>query len=107
MSKVYFISDGSDIKIGYTTQAVEARLKQLNTGNQKNLYILGWITGTADDEYALHIKFGKYRIRSNGEWFQGAEEIIDFINEVNEKPHTYICKDKELLGDSIMVLATT
>ena len=31
-----------------------------------------------------------YRIRNNGEWFNGAQEIIDYINSVNQEPNIFV-----------------
>lgn len=105
MGSIYFISDGVNIKIGYTKNNVEKRLKQLNTGNENNLYILGYINGTLDDEKHLHWKFGNHRIRQNGEWFYPSQEIIDYINNHNLMPHTYVEKDS--ITTQIMVYKTT
>lgn len=105
MGNIYFISDGINIKIGYTKNNVEKRLKQLNTGNENDLYILGYINGTLDDEKHLHWKFGNHRIRQNGEWFYPSQEIIDYINNHNLMPHTYVEKDS--ITTQIMVYKTT
>ena len=101
---VYFITDGENIKIGYTKGKPENRLKQLNTGNDKKLFLLGYIQGNKDKEKELHTKFNKNRIRSNGEWFVASDELMDFINEYNNIPNTYVFKN-ELLNDFVM--ATT
>ena len=50
---VYFITDGENIKIGYTKGKPENRLKQLNTGNDKKLFLLGYIQGNKDKEKEL------------------------------------------------------
>ena len=57
MGYVYFITNGDNIKIGYTKNSVQKRLKQLNTGSDKQLYILGYMKGTMADEENLHSKF--------------------------------------------------
>lgn len=92
---VYFITDKENIKIGYTKQNPEKRLHQLNTGSPIQLYLLGYIEGDKNKEKELHRKFNKYRIRQNGEWFYGNEEIIDYINMVNEKENSYVIKDDD------------
>lgn len=90
MGKVYFITDGNYIKIGYTAGSVHRRLNQLKTGSPCQLYLLGYIDGTQKTEHELHIRFGKYRIRTDGEWFEGADEIIEYINAVNQHPNVYV-----------------
>ena len=57
MGYIYFITNGENIKIGYTKNSVQKRLKQLNTGIAKHLYILGYMNGTMADEENLHSKF--------------------------------------------------
>ena len=57
MGYVYFITNGENIKIGYTKNSVQKRLKQLNTGSDKQLYILGYMKGTMADEENLYSKF--------------------------------------------------
>lgn len=99
---VYFITNGENIKIGYSKN-INKRLKQLNTGNDKKLYILGYIQGDKDKEKEIHKKFSKFRIRSNGEWFYPDQELIDFLNLINEKSNTYICKN-ELFNNMVMAV---
>ena len=69
MDKVYFFTNGVNIKIGYTKLNIEKRLKQLNTGSDTQLYPLGFVSGNKSLEKELHQKFAKFRIRNNGEWF--------------------------------------
>lgn len=45
MGYVYFITDLFNIKIGYTKNNPNKRLKQLNTGSPNQLYLLGYIKG--------------------------------------------------------------
>lgn len=93
MGKVYFFTNGENIKIGYTNNTLKNRLKQLNTGSDNQLYALGYITGDKEKEKELHLKFSREKIRNNGEWFYPSSEIIDYINSVNEKENIYIEKD--------------
>lgn len=103
MGKVYFITDGDHIKIGYTSGDVFRRLNQLNTGSPCQLYLLGYIDGSKKTEHELHTRFEKYRIRMNGEWFQGEPELIDYINEVNQRPNVYIDRNP-YVGNQIVAL---
>ena len=90
IDKVYFFTDGEFIKIGYTREKLYRRLKRLATGSPKSLYILGYVHGTLDDEEALHILFDKDRVRQDGEWFRPSDELIDYINAVNELQNKYV-----------------
>lgn len=90
MGKIYFLTDGVNIKIGFTKQPIEKRIIQLSTGSSKKLFCLGYFQGTMQDEQALHRKFGGQRLRSDGEWFSPATEIIDYINNVNEESNVFV-----------------
>ena len=97
-NKVYFVTDGNYIKIGYTSQDIEKRIKQLNTGSIHNLRLLGWINGDKKKEKELHIKFSQSRVRYNAEWFEATTDLIDFINENNLQPNSYVdCIDNQLV----------
>ena len=88
--KIYFVTEGKHIKIGYTTQDIKKRIKQLNTGSVQNISLLGWIYGDKAKEKELHIKFAQSRVRYNGEWFEPTEILLDFINENNLEPNSYV-----------------
>ena len=88
--KIYFLCSDNKIKIGYTAGSVDRRIQQLNTGSPNKIYKLGWMEGNKEKEKQLHVMFSRYRIRSNGEWFLGVQEIIDYINKVNQEPNIFI-----------------
>jgi len=71
---VYFISDGTYVKIGATTD-VESRLKALQVGNPRELRILSVIP--TDDPYALeailHNRFADKQV--NQEWYDLKKEF--------------------------------
>lgn len=90
MGYVYFITDGINIKIGFTSKPIIKRLKQLQTGHDKQLYILGYIQGDKNVETDLHKRFHKERIRYNGEWFAPSDYLLNYINEYNEKPNVIV-----------------
>ena len=87
---VYFITDGNYIKIGYTKNDVQKRLKQLQTSSPKRLFILGYVNGDKDVEKSLHKKFYNSIIRINGEWFSPTQDILDYINENNLEDNIYV-----------------
>lgn len=105
MGYVYFITNGENIKIGYTKNSVQKRLKQLNTGSDKQLYILGYMKGTMADEENLHFKFQQYKIRNNGEWFEPSDDILDYINVVNLIPNCYVRKN-EAWNNKVMAMTS-
>lgn len=94
---IYFITDTKNIKIGYTKNPIEKRLKQLQTSCADRLYILGWIDGDMECEKKLHRTFANSRIRYNGEWFTPTEDLIDFINNNNKKENVYVCNENDVI----------
>lgn len=101
ISFVYFITDGEFIKIGTTRVDVKKRLKQLNTGSSKQLYLLGYIYGDKKEEKRIHKLFEKDKIRDNGEWFLASDSLIDFINDKNEMKNVCVIKN-ELMNNYLM-----
>lgn len=99
MNYIYFITNKENIKIGFTSVNPQKRLKQLNAGSDKQLYLLGYQFGSMDDEKELHARFQKFRIRDNAEWFKPSDELVDFINDNNELKNVFIVWD----GCSVMM----
>jgi hypothetical protein len=68
-SHVYIIKQGRAnlFKIGFSQTSVQARLKTLQTGNPKELTIVGMFHGAQPEEQELH-RIYKER-RQKGEWF--------------------------------------
>ena len=87
---IYFITNKENIKIGFTSVTPQKRLKQLNAGSDKQLYLLGYQFGSMDDEKELHARFQKFRIRDNAEWFYPDQSIIDYINQNNIVENCYV-----------------
>ena len=78
---IYAITNGTDIKIGYSSN-VKRRLKQLNTGSSINLYVLCTFKGGRELESEIHSMFKK--IRYNGEWFKADKELLEYLNSMSE-----------------------
>lgn len=76
---IYFIQETASggIKIGYTGQLPESRLKSLQTSNPNELVLLHYVRGSKENEAELHAHFARDRIR--GEWFRPSAELIDYI----------------------------
>lgn len=74
---IYFIRDGDNVKIGYTSRKPQERLKQLQTGNPTKLKLIGSMRGTQKKEAELHRMFKNYHVR--GEWFVLSSEIERYI----------------------------
>jgi hypothetical protein len=83
MGFVYFVQSGTkgDIKIGYSIN-VKKRVQTLKTAMPEGIKLIGFITGDSALEKALHWKFRT--LRKNGEWFKCDNDIIDYLNTVNE-----------------------
>ena len=79
---VYIIQEHEDgnCKIGHSTQSgVKARVRQLQSGNPRQLAIRVLLDGGAWLELALHEYFASHRLR--GEWFS-AEALRKWFPEV-------------------------
>lgn len=98
---IYFITNKENIKIGFTSVTPQKRLKQLNAGSDKQLYLLGYQFGSMDDEKELHNRFQKFRIRDNAEWFYPDQSIIDYINQNNVVENCYVFVN-EYMNNTVM-----
>ena len=85
--KVYFIQSGKGgaVKIG-KAKNVETRLRELQTGNPKELYLRAVLCCTSEanafhTEQLLHIRFAENRLR--GEWFH--KRILKLLNKGSMK----------------------
>ncbi len=79
MGSIYFIQPvrGGLIKIGYTTQPVAERAKELQSGSPLPLRVLGWWTGDTSEESTLHTLFQDSW--AYGEWFKSSMRLTDLI----------------------------
>ena len=102
---VYFIQQGNSgpIKIGFTRDNLYARVKRLQTGNPLPLKLLAIIDGSdIKTEVSLHSRFSSCRL--NGEWFAPTEELLNFINEIKNRP----CKvELERIYKEYLAVVTT
>ena len=85
VSYVYFIADGEFVKIGKANDVNQRKLS-LETGNPRDLVILGTISCDSEVEsYSLekklHHHFEPWNHR--GEWFIIGPQILDFISAIN------------------------
>jgi len=77
---VYFIRSlcGGPVKIGRASSP-EDRLADIQRMSPFKLHVLLELPGGAKFERELHQRFA--HLRSHGEWFQSAPELLDFIKE--------------------------
>lgn len=85
---VYFIREGLSgaIKIG-SAYNVDARKKELQTGNSEELVLLHSTTGGETLERHLHKEFSQYCKRQ--EWFWPDESLIKLIDTMKREDETY------------------
>ena len=93
---IYFITDKENIKIGYTSGKPERRLKQLNTGSSRQLYLIGYMLGNKKKEKELHLMFNEFLVK--GEWFKPDEVLLSYINRNNLLKDKYVVYDEEFYG---------
>lgn len=64
---VYVVGDGKYSKIGFTSKSVQARVQSLQTGNPKELVLVGCWPCYREGEQSAHRFFRRYKAK--GEWF--------------------------------------
>ncbi len=79
---VYFVKRNDFIKIG-SSISPEGRIKGLQTGFPEPLEVLAVVPDTVIGEMEAHRKFA--HLRTTGEWFRSAPDLLEFINEVKAK----------------------
>jgi hypothetical protein len=79
---VYFLSDGTNVKIGYTKRNnLNIRVKELSTGSSSPLFVLGFIkNGDINLEKQLHKQFKQINL----EWYETSDELLTYINKNND-----------------------
>ena len=80
--------DKNPVKIGFTRDSIENRMKELQTGNSSGLHVLSWFEtkNPLRLEKMLHLHYFKSKI--NREWFLFSDrDVLDFkkICEYKEK----------------------
>jgi hypothetical protein len=80
---VYFIRNGSRIKIGWTTN-LRTRLSQLSL-HPSAVALL--VAGGPDEESHLHRRFGPARVGQT-EWFESVSAIEDYIAQHQPSPES-------------------
>lgn len=86
---VYFIRNGSSVKIGFTT-SIRSRVKNIQTACADPLEVLMVMPGTDETEKFFHTMFRDYRI--GGEWFSLTGLIAEFVGYRCPKPSNPISR---------------
>jgi len=75
---LYLMQSGINgpVKVGVAVD-VEARRRQLQTGNPFHISVLSVIPNASHREFELHDLFGHFRLE--GEWFEPIQEIFDWF----------------------------
>jgi len=75
---IYFATDGDLVKIGWTAVwPPSERVRKQQTGNGRQLWILGCIPGSQRAERGYHKQFASTRV--HGEWFKMTPQLENFI----------------------------
>jgi hypothetical protein len=94
---IYFIkSNDGYIKIGFTENNPEQRLRALQTGNPHKLEIIYTMSGTEDDERMLHRIFDSVRV--SGEWFQGGPIMEFVLFQAKQEIHMLTSMNDRIIG---------
>jgi Meiotically up-regulated gene 113 len=80
---IYAISNGTHLKIGWSTRHPElSRLQDLQVASAHELQVVGAFVGTQRDEQAAHRHFSDHRVR--GEWFVDVPQIREYFKTQSE-----------------------
>lgn len=79
---IYFIqgTQSGNIKIGYTKNRIESRLKDIQSESSDILVCLKTIDGKEKDETNLHKKFK--HLWSHAEWFRPGKTLLRYIKKL-------------------------
>jgi hypothetical protein len=80
--RIYFISNGAAIKIGFAKD-VEARMRDLQVANHMPLLLMGSIAAPQSDERQFHDRLEPHRLL--GEWFTMHPNVYDLIAELEDE----------------------
>lgn len=86
-SVVYFLQETGEmaIKIGFTSGR-KHRVSSIQAGTPRKIVVLAWLPGSREDEAELHRRFSHLNTYQ-GEWFQPADDLVAFIEEVKRRTH--------------------
>ena len=79
---VYFVSDGTFVKIGWASNW-KRRVAVVQGTNPNDLKVLAVCKGSTFHERALHRKFEKHHAR--GEWHRLDQEILNYIDDLGRR----------------------
>lgn len=75
-----------NVKIGFTQNSPEKRLRALQTGNDSPLTVVGAVFGSLLDEQDLHELFSTHR--TCGEWFTPCDPMLPFLQSAAQDLNT-------------------
>src|SRR5437868_5471954 len=95
---IYFLRDEATqlVKIGFTSNTREARLRDMQTGCPGELVLVFEQEGSKADEGSWHARFAHARVR--GEWFSPVPELLLAIMEAKV---AYLEADNARLSKSL------
>lgn len=79
---IYFLSDGENIKVGYS-ENVKKRINSIQVANPKKLSAELVIEGDYFLEQKIHLDLQEYRV--NGEWFYISDAVKTYIDKLRDK----------------------
>jgi hypothetical protein len=86
--QVYFIRGANGlIKVGVSRNPVR-RVRAMQSANACKLELLFYVAGSFPMEHEIHGRFS--HLRSQGEWFEPADELLDFMRELWQ--HRQACR---------------
>jgi hypothetical protein len=76
---IYGVVDGDVIKVGYTENAIQQRLAELQTNNPRPLKLLFLFPGARPIEKLAHRALKRRGLHIKGEWFRMTDEVPEVV----------------------------
>lgn len=89
---LYHRSDIQFVKIGFTKNNPDARLRSLQCGSPVVLNVHAYFEGSEALERAFHEAFAE--LRSHGEWFFLERKLFDFLHYFYDPPRSYVTQER-------------
>ena len=98
---IYFVRVGKSgpIKIGYSENNIESRIKDLQIGSPEALILMGVMEGDKAKEREMHEKFKDLHIR--GEWFRPGVDLRQFIFQNTDFDFKYTAPDELMIEGGV------
>lgn len=86
---IYAIRAGEFVKIGYTSDSAETRIRAMQTGCPFELTIAAFGPGERALEWQYHFRLKREGVHVRGEWFKSCKETDWVIDKIRERGNEF------------------